>query len=496
MDAKLSNQEWETPIPVDKPELPKFPVSALPPVLRDWVLAESHFTQTPPELASLLALAMCAGCVARRIEIDCGWREPINLWCTVLLPPGNRKSAVFEAAKRPLKAIEKELIEVAQPELSRARAEKAILEKALAKQVSAATGVDDEAAQVASEIQQKLDDLRIIGPRIFGNDVTDETLGKLLADQDGRLIVASAEGGIFGVMGGRYSKSGANFDNFLSAHAGEEIIVDRMSRDAVVDRACVTMALTIQPDVLASLREKKTFQGRGLLGRFLWAVPLSPLGGRIVRGVQQVPEEVEQGYEMLIRRLFGLGESIGLNNPRTLELHPDATEKFLDWQEEVERMLGADGQLESFTDWGGKLSGLTARLAAVIHLIGAGVDLSKPVTLESIESAIAISKWAIPHARAAFGLLRADDGAMEDAERVLKWLKKKELSQTSKNDIRQQFRSKFDNEPDRLMRAIELLVDRGWLRPVDSKPVTPGRPSEPYECHPWIAKPVQTEGVL
>lgn len=496
MDTKSKSSDWETPIPIDKPELPKFPVSALPPVLRDWVLAESHFTQTPPELASLLGLAMCSGCVARRIEINCGWREPINLWCTVLLPPGNRKSAVFEAAKRPLKAIEKELIEVAQPELSRARAEKAILEKALARAVNTAKGLDDEAAQAASDIQQKLDDLRIIGPKIFSNDVTDETLGKLLDDQDGRLIVASAEGGIFSVMGGRYSKSGVNFDNFLSAHAGEEIIVDRMSRNAVVDRACVTMALTIQPDVLASLREKKTFQGRGLLGRFLWAVPLSTLGSRMVRGVQRVPEEVEQGYEMLIRRLFELGKSIGLNAPRTLELHPDATLKFLDWREEVERMLGADGQLEFFTDWGGKLEGLTARVAAVIHLIGAGVDLSKPVTLESIESAIAISKWAIPHARAAFGLLRADDGAMEDAERVLKWLKKKELIQTSKNDIRQQFRSKFDGDLERLTRAIELLVDRGWLRPVDSKPGTPGRPSEPYECHPWVAKPVQIEGVL
>jgi hypothetical protein len=159
-------------------------------------------------------------------------------------------------------------------------------------------------------------------------------------------------------------------------------------------------------------------------------------------------------------------------------------------------MLGADGQLEFFTDWGGKLEGLTARVAAVIHLIRSGIDLSKPVTLESIESAIAISKWAIPHARAAFGLLGADDGAMEDAERVLKWLKAEKSSQTSKRDIHQQFRSRFDNDPDRLMRAIELLVDRGWLRPVDSKPGTPGRPSEPYECHPWVAKPVQIEGVL
>lgn len=496
MDTKLSNQEWETPVPVDQPKLPKFPVDVLPSELRDWVLAEAEFTQTPEEMAALLALAMCSGCVARRIDIDCGWWEPINLWVAVLLTPGNRKSAVFGAAIKPLKCIENELIEKARPELSRARSQKAILQTQLEKAVKLAAKGDPAAAQEASEIQLKLDSLSVVGPRIFVADVTEEKLGEMLHHQGGRLILASAEGGIFSLMAGKYSKGGPSFDVHLKAHAGEQIQVDRMGREAVVNRASLTMALAVQPDVLASLKDKKTFKDRGLLGRFVYAIPVSNIGYREIRNIQRVPDEVAQAYSLLIRRLYDLGESIGPNNPITLELRPDAKEMFDDWHEGVERMQREDGQLESIKDWASKLCGFTARVAAVLHLVQVGVDLSKPVTCKSIESAIAISRWAIPHARAAFGLLGADHGAMEDAERVLKWLKSQKAIQTSKNIVHQQFRSKFDNEPERLRRALDLLIDRGWLRPLESSSKAPGRPSERFECHPWIAEPVQTEGVL
>lgn len=54
-------------------------------------------TQTPADLAGLLALAVGSAVIARRVEIEPrpGWREPVNLYVSVLLDPANRKSAVF-----------------------------------------------------------------------------------------------------------------------------------------------------------------------------------------------------------------------------------------------------------------------------------------------------------------------------------------------------------------------------------------------------------------
>src|SRR5690606_34802057 len=79
------SEPWESITPFNSGPLPEFPVNALPSVLRNWVAAESHATQTPPELAALLALAVCAAGIARRVVVDLGsgWREPVNLFVAV-----------------------------------------------------------------------------------------------------------------------------------------------------------------------------------------------------------------------------------------------------------------------------------------------------------------------------------------------------------------------------------------------------------------------------
>jgi hypothetical protein len=57
--------------------------------------------------------------------------------------------------------------------------------------------------------------------------------------------------------------------------------VDRVNRPAeYVKQPAVTVALTMQPDVLAGLMDTPGFRGRGLLGRFLYASPTSLLGRR------------------------------------------------------------------------------------------------------------------------------------------------------------------------------------------------------------------------
>ena len=115
-------QPWPEIVSFDVVDLPDFPTHALPDVLRQWVEAESHATQTPADLAGLLALAVCSATIARRVVVEPrpGWREPVNLFAAVLLEPGNRKSAVFADAMKPLRELEAELIEAARPAVARA----------------------------------------------------------------------------------------------------------------------------------------------------------------------------------------------------------------------------------------------------------------------------------------------------------------------------------------------------------------------------------------
>ena len=107
-------------------------------------------------------------------------------------------------------------------------------------------------------------------PRILADDTTPEALSTVMAAQDGRLAVISAEGGIFDIIGGRYSRM-PNFDIYLKAHAGDEIRVDRVGRKPEhIEHPALTLALAVQPAVLRTIADREGFRGRGLLARFLF----------------------------------------------------------------------------------------------------------------------------------------------------------------------------------------------------------------------------------
>ncbi len=97
------------------------------------------------------------------------------------------------------------------------------------------------------------------------------------------MSVLSDEGGIFDILSGLYSDGKANIDLFLQAHAGSPVRVDRKSGPPVfMERPVLSMGLTVQPQVIKSICGNKTFRGRGLLGRFLYAIPKSNIGSRAI----------------------------------------------------------------------------------------------------------------------------------------------------------------------------------------------------------------------
>ncbi len=421
--------EWDDPMEIDRPDLPSFPVHVLPESLRAWVTATAEATQTPKDLAGLLSLAICAGAVARRVEIEAGrgYVEPLNLYIAVLLDPANRKSSVFRSATAPLRSIEAELIETAGPEIARALSDRRMREAALKKCEAKAAGGNEAARAEALGLAEELAIEPVPSmPRLLVDDATAEAVEMALAAQGGRLVVAGAEGGLFDVMGGRYAGGAANLDCFLKGHAGDDLRVDRVSRGTlIVDRVCLTLAYALQPEVLRGMASQRAFRGRGLIGRFLYGVPESPLGSRRI-DPEPVRDDVAKQYENVVRRLAEIPDRF--DGPGVLMMSPAAATAFKAWVTEVEAMLGNDGRLASMRDWGGKLVGLTARLAGVIHLvheIEAPDPVAVAIDVDVIKAAIVMARWAVDHAMAAIGLMAADDGSLDDASYVLRWLRQR-----------------------------------------------------------------------
>jgi len=469
--------------PFDVLDLPGFPTDALPDALRRWVEEESHATQTPPDLAGLLALAVCSATIARRVEVEArpGYREPVNLFLTVLLAPGNRKSAVFSDATRPLCELETELIEAARPGVARAQSERRQADARLAKlEKTAGEQGDVKAGREASKLAEELDkQAEPVLPTLIVDDATAESLGKILALQGGRIASMSAEGGVFDLMAGKYGKSGnPDFDVYLKGHAGDDLRTDRVSRKSVrVERPALTCAYAMQPQVIDGLAKHPAFRGRGLLARFLYAAPQSWIGQRKI-ATKPVSDEARESYRQTVRSLAALdGEHV-------LQLACDASAGFQEWEAEIESMLADGGRMETVRDWGAKLAGATLRLAAVLHCVKHGSPAGR-IDGATIAAAIKLARFLVPHAEAVLSKMQAQESAIDaDARYVLRWISHLGLCEFTKRDAQQHGKRRFPRADD-IDSALVELVRRGYTRLQPSEVTGPGRPGSPvYEVNP------------
>jgi len=491
-------QPWPDIDPLEDVHLPAFPVDCLPSPLREWVEAEAESTQTPADLPGLLALAVCSSLLARRVEVEPrpGWREPVNIYIAILLDPGNRKSAVFREAIAPLEELEKHLAQQEAAEIAAAQSKYRQAEARLKNLESQAAKGDSEAAHQAEALARELALWEVPAiPRLVAEDITEEKLGVLLAEQGGRIASISPEGGVFDVMAGRYSGTGTpQFTIYLKGHSGDSIRVDRMGRKPVhVDRPTITCAYTIQPAVLSELAAKKVFRGRGLLARFLYACPPSPVGYRKIDPPPLSPE-IQTAYRELVFRLHEQFSRLGSGDqPEVWRLAPEAHELFSSWAQEVERRLRPFEDLGMITDWGGKLLGQTLRLAAILHA-AASVEEAQPgpwIPRQRLMEAIGLARYLIPHADYVLRrVLAGERPEVSGASFLLRWIEDGGVREFVSRDCYQRVRRRFHGMED-FEAALKELADRNYIRrktEVDRS--GPGRPPSPvYEVNPALFLP-------
>jgi hypothetical protein len=480
--APATVEPWPEIVSFDVLDLPDFPTHGLPDVLRQWVEAESHATQTPADLAALLALAVCSACIARRVVVEPrpGWREPVNLYAAVLLEPGNRKSAVFGDAMKPLRELEAELIEAARPAVARELSDRRQDERRLQRlEKLAAEKGDAEARHEAGSLSADLaEQAEPVLPRLIVDDATAEKLGMMLAEQGGRIASMSPEGGVFDLMAGLYSKSGIpQFGVYLMGHSGDDLITDRVSRKGVrVERPALTCAYAMQPAVIEGLAENAAFRGRGLLARFLYAAPQSWIGRREIAPAP-VSDAAREAYRRAVRALAEVeGET-------TLQLSADASAVLRDWETEIEAMLGDGGQMEFMRDWGAKLAGATLRLVAVLHCVEHGP--AGRIEGRTIAAAVEIARYLVPHAEAVLNMMLAsEETAEDDARYVLRWIERHGRREFTKSEAQHHGKRRFPKADD-IDPALADLTRRGYIRPKPAEAAGPGRPPSPaYKVNP------------
>lgn len=492
--VKAEGPTWDgEPVPLSvQRALPAFPTDALPGWLADQVTAVAEATQTPPDLAGCVALAVLATAAGGRVSIEArsGWIEPTNLYLVVAMPPGSRKSAVFAAMTAPVLEVERALVEATRPAIAEAKLAERVARDHAEQTARAATHAATEEARTAALAEASAaaigaDAVTVpVQPQLVADDVTPEAAATLLAQQQGRLAILSDEGGIFGTLAGRYTGQ-ANLDVFLKGHSGASPLrVHRVGREPeYVEHPALTLGLTVQPSVLRDIARISGARDRGLLARILYALPTNTVGRRIARP-PAVPADVAHTYDTRMRALtHTLAE---LSEQVTLAFSDEADERLLRFERELEPQLGESGALGHVADWGSKLAGASIRLAGLLH-VGARIrdGWGSQVDATTFDQATRLAQYYLAHALAVFDHMGADP-VVTDARYILDWIARAGGRRFTKRDLFTGVsRSRFPKASS-LDAPLGVLEQSGHIQRADPDVSGPGRRSITYAVHPSV----------
>ncbi|MCW5777804.1 MAG: DUF3987 domain-containing protein, partial [Phycisphaeraceae bacterium] len=143
----------EAPVDHNPDDRPAFDLAALFPAatadIRDYFADLARSTQTPPDMASLLGLAVASACIC---NVACvrghgDHIEPAPLWALVLSEPGTRKSAVLAELLRPILKWEVDKGREMRPVIAAAAQRHRITERRI-------RSIEDQAGKVADPFKR------------------------------------------------------------------------------------------------------------------------------------------------------------------------------------------------------------------------------------------------------------------------------------------------------------------------------------------------------
>ena len=260
--------------------------------------------------------------------------------------------------------------------------------------------------------------------------------------------------------------------------------VDRITRNSnYVPKPRLTMLLTVQPVVLSGLMSNATLKGKGMCGRFLYAMCHSKVGRRKV-DPPSVPASVKADYYRFVKQI------LNDNGRGMIHLSAEADQLRMEYQSEIERRLGTEW--EFMQDWGGKLVGACLRIAALIHagtVLGEqNAIVQKPISIETMEAAVKIAEFLSVNAEAAYKVMGASE-SYEDAKYLWRRIMESGKTELSKRDLFNLCKGKFKTV-EQMQPSFQILIERSFIREEEKK--IGGRPTKKLMVNPMAlnsAKP-------
>jgi len=505
--------EWCEPLPLRDHSKPSFNLDILPDWAGNYAESVAGFMQVQDEMVLMLTLSALSTALngKAKIEITPGRTDTINLWTVSVLEPGARKSGTLKKIIEPINMYVKQKREETEPLRIRKKQEKELLEQelqGLKKDYNKDKKIKPSIMRKAEEIEE-LEVPPI--PKMILQDVTPQALVRELEKYNETISIISDEGEIFKIAGGRYDgKGGANLEIFNKGWDGGSYNVTRVGEeeDVTLTEPTIVMGLAVQPQVFNGLTNKNSFKSEGFIPRFLPVFPEKMTGYRKT-GYDQPPLDME-ARQKYIKGLTSLLRTEFPEEPHIINFSKEALDVFYKFESELENEKREGGLLECVVDWGEKLAGNTARVAAILHLadnVTPGKPFTgwgKPISKEAMERAISLAWKLIPHAKEMYDALEIDENA-KLAKYLLKRiieLKIKEKNgdlkpkdKLDRNVLQQHCKSKSEiSKPKDLDKPLRLLQDLHYINIIRRETNKRGRnPSPLIKLNPAVLDEAMTK---
>lgn len=486
-------------VPPDENKLSVFPFDSLPPSLCLYSKQIEESLQVVNEMISPVLLGTVSMCIQGNycISPKQDWKESLNLYTMTVNRPSEKKTPVLKEILAPIYDYVGRVNKERQPLITEYQIKKNILTRKIESSLKKVGSVGTKGTKGTKGMIETISEDEIIDMQnelialeedavkpvtLLADDVTTEALVKLMSENNERIAIASAEGGIFGMLAGRYSTQ-PNLDIFLKGYSGEAYTSHRVSgRVEVLREPLITLILMVQPTVLMEALNNKEFRERGLMARFLYSMPGSKVGKRRYRTVP-IDEKVRKEFHDLIDELL---ECQTWRHEKVIYLSEEADRLGEEFFNEIETTLYSE--YEEMGDWIGKLYGQTMRIAGLLHVVKYRLGAAEvKVEADTMRNAINIGRYYLEHAKAVFMLSGMYDlPEVKNAKYILKRIDSTGLTQISKRDVYRLCKNKegFETvDSEAFVTGLGELRRRGYVKIEKDKPAG-GRPTEIVVLNP------------
>jgi putative DNA primase/helicase len=502
LEASADADNWPEPEPLSPTALPPFPVGALPTWARKFTVAAAESIQVPVDLIGICVLGGLSVAAAGRVraQVKPDYSEPCNFFGCGIGAPSSRKTSALAVVQEPIEEAERKLrtgdlgrevafrIEARQTNQKRLK----VLQDQLAKLDGDASGEErramtEEAARLRQELESEPEPAP---PVLLTSSATPESLALRMQGQAGRMAIVTDEGSeIIGILGGRYNRGEPNISFVCQAYSGSSARFDRIGRPpVVVANPRLTLLLLVQDWVLGNLVNNRTFQGGGLVSRFVFAYPRDLVGRREAEP-PGVPAELREEFRRRIREM--VLHHFALRQERVLPLTGGAREVWREAHDMVEERLGDGGDLSGpgVQEWAGKLVGNCIRMAGLVAAAEGREEIDREIMTRAINFGL---NYAIPHGLAALSAMGVDP-VERDARAILAAIQRNGEPRIRVRELYKALQKHPGFEKTEMLSpGIELLIGRGYVRRFLMPPrahdgiVMGGRPGDALEVNPRV----------